>query len=894
MTDLRITASKRPDGLAPSEPAGGAVERLRALDLAKELNEAALLLAGELSAAEVGATAAAVARRTFGAAGAAVWMLDEEHGRLVHVGEPFGDPRSVPANDASPLGYVVRSAVPSFFETMAEVAERFPHATDRAPGGLPGSARAVAVVPASVVCARAALVTWFDAPRAWSEEERSMLALLGRFCGHALERAELRERVRAEAHRAEEAATHAMRLHRLTAALAVADDVDAACRVMVDHIVAALGADRGIVALPEPSGRLRIRAAVGIAPDVLERFGSFAPDDPVAPAAAFRSRTAVWLETEEDFRAFAGSRWTADRNGSSAGAGVPISLDGVNIGVLGIGFSAPHHFDDAEKEYALALAGQGAQVLGRHLLGEQERRARAEAADAGRRLAAERERLSRVIEEMPVAVAVVEPNGDTSLCNRETSAMWGLSAFPRSREERLGKLHAFAPDGHELAPEEWPFARALATGRRDRQELCLRRVDGGSVWVLMTGAPLHDAAGRMDSVVTTAQDITALKQAEEETARARKAAEDANRSKDEFLAMLGHELRNPLAPIATALHIMKLRGTEELARERQVLERQVGHLARLVDDLLDISRITRGKIELHRRRVAVTEIVDKAFELAGPLLDQRRMRVCVEVPADPVVVDGDPTRLAQVLSNLLTNAAKYSDVGSPVDVTVRTEGDHVVLSVRDQGIGIAPGVLPRVFDLFVQSPQNLDRAQGGLGIGLSIVKNLVQLHGGRVAVRSEGVGRGSEFLVELPRARDAEAARSTDGPTSSSRRAPRSARVLVVDDNVDAAELLAETATALGHEAAVAHDGASALEVAATFRPDVVLLDLGLPVMNGYEVADRLRHMDLGHMPRIVAVTGYGTPSDRARTLAAGFSEHLVKPIDLGALGRLLEDVARA
>ncbi|MDC3962445.1 response regulator [Polyangium jinanense] len=374
---------------------------------------------------------------------------------------------------------------------------------------------------------------------------------------------------------------------------------------------------------------------------------------------------------------------------------------------------------------------------------------------------------------------------------------------------------------------------------------------------------------------------------------ARRQAESANRSKDEFLAMLGHELRNPLAPITTALHLMRMRIGDAGARERAVIERQVKHLTQLVDDLLDVSRITRGKVELKKERIEIAEVVAKAIEMASPLLEQRRHHLTVEVPSRGLLVDGDGTRLAQVMSNLLTNSAKYTESGGQIAVEAERRERDIEIRVRDNGIGIAPDVLPTVFEFFVQDRQALDRAQGGLGLGLAIVRNLVTMHGGTVSARSEGKGRGSEFTVRLPAAAglaEVEAARARV-------RAPMKAqgggghRVLVVDDNEDAAALLAESLGSLGYQTRVASDGPSALRVAEKFRPDIALLDIGLPVMDGYELAHRLRERPELTRLRLIAVTGYGQESDRSLSREAGFDAHLVKPVQFDRLAGLFEEM---
>ena len=356
--------------------------------------------------------------------------------------------------------------------------------------------------------------------------------------------------------------------------------------------------------------------------------------------------------------------------------------------------------------------------------------------------------------------------------------------------------------------------------------------------------------------------------------------------------MLGHELRNPLSPILTALQLMKLRGADGSERERTVIERQVTHLTRLVDDLLDVSRIARGKVELKEEVVEMAFVVAKAIEMASPLLEQRTQTLAVDVARRGLAVQGDPTRLSQVVSNLLTNAAKYTPPGGHITVGAELTGGEVVLRVRDTGIGIAADVLPHIFDLFVQERQAIDRSQGGLGLGLTIVRSLVERHRGSVSVHSDGPGRGSEFVIRLPEANAAAEMHRGRHPSRGTAMAVQPAgkgrRILVVDDNEDAAEMLAEALNAKGHVTRVAHDAPDALEVAAGFIPELAFLDIGLPVMDGYELAARLRELPGLSGIRLIAVTGYGQESDRRKSEAAGFQDHLVKPVDLDAVDLVL------
>lgn len=378
------------------------------------------------------------------------------------------------------------------------------------------------------------------------------------------------------------------------------------------------------------------------------------------------------------------------------------------------------------------------------------------------------------------------------------------------------------------------------------------------------------------------RDITERKRAEERL-------KEADRRKDEFLATLAHELRNPLAPIRNSLAILQLAGGLGPAAERirEIMERQVNHMVRLVDDLLEISRISRGKIELRKERIELATMVRGAVEISTPLIETGRHQLAITLPPEPVTLDGDSVRLTQVIANLLNNAAKYNKQAGKIWLTAQREGSDVVLSVRDTGIGISADMLPRVFEMFTQADQSEARAQGGLGIGLALVENLVRMHGGSVEARSEGPARGSEFIVRLPLAAEALASLQQEAERlHSATLAPR--RILLVDDNRDVADSLAMLLQFLGADVHLVNDGPSALESLSIFKPHVVLLDIGMPEMNGYEVARQIRQQHEFRGVPLVALTGWGQEEDRRRTTEAGFQHHLVKPVALDTLQALL------
>jgi len=374
--------------------------------------------------------------------------------------------------------------------------------------------------------------------------------------------------------------------------------------------------------------------------------------------------------------------------------------------------------------------------------------------------------------------------------------------------------------------------------------------------------------------------------------QARSRAERATRSKDEFMAMLGHELRNPLAPIKTALSLLKMRGV--WSQEHEVMQRQVNHMIRLVEDLLDVSRIAGGKLTLERVPTQLATILARAIETAAPLIDQRRQVLVVDVAADGLCVLGDPARLAQVFANLLTNASKYSDTDRRITVEARRVDNRVRVSVRDEGIGIEAGLLEDIFGLFHQEGRGLDRAQGGLGLGLAIVRNLVLLHEGSVDAYSDGPGLGSTFVVDLPVCPSDHAGQEASGasPAGVAADQERDLHILLVDDNADARDTLALAFTALGYAVTTATDGLEALNLVEACQPDIAVLDIGLPVMDGYELADRLRQRDGPAIP-MIAVTGYGQPEDKARARTAGFDAHFVKPVDLHQLMTTIASLTR-
>jgi PAS domain S-box-containing protein len=826
----------------------------------RALLELTSLLSEPLSSDEV---AGAIVDRTAAAVGASfalMWTVDapptfatlvrstgatvENHGRYARIA----------VDPSLPMGDAILRRQPLFFQSRAEYRERYPAAHDRGYDAHPGEL-SYACLPL-VVHGRAigGVCVAFSGARGFSDDERNFLTVLAHHAAQALERARLFERDRAARNRLEH-------LQRLTAALSSVATVDDIARLASQVATEALGLAAAVVWATDERGDLRILGSHGARPEVVESFRHIPADSDLPTARAAREKRPLYHERPADIAAEPPSIGdTMGRGESFRSYGlIPFVRDDRALGVLAVSAGLTRRFSEEERSFASAIAEHCADAIARARLYDEAKRAE--------------RHLQGVLECLPVGVIVARTDADILFTNDAMAQIWAAESFPARGVDRHKVLRACTADGKPLEHEDWPIMRAMRGEIVVGEELRITRLDGAEAWVQIRAAPIRRNEKTIEAAVATCFDVTAAK-------AARLAVEDASRAKDEFLAMLGHELRNPLAPMLTALHLMDLRAGGALAHERAVIERQVKRLARLVDDLLDVSRVVRGELQLDRAPFEVATVVADAIEVAGPLLEERKHRLTVSVPSTGLLVFADAARIAQALTNLLINASKYTPSGGRITVLARADARQVVVEVVDDGAGITPELLPVVFDAFTQGRQGLDRKEGGLGLGLAIARHLVVAHGGRIEARSAGEGRGTTMVVRLPRAEDPpkkERASYVAEAGMSSRRAR--CKVLLVDDNPDALRMLEEVLTEFGYHVRTAPDSPSALRVLEGFAPDIAFLDIGLPVVDGYELAQQMRRMaGLGATP-LVAVTGYARDADRARAYASGFTEHLSKPL---------------
>jgi signal transduction histidine kinase/ActR/RegA family two-component response regulator len=500
-------------------------------------------------------------------------------------------------------------------------------------------------------------------------------------------------------------------------------------------------------------------------------------------------------------------------------------------------------------------------------------------------------RFRGLLEKLPAGAYTCDPTGLITYFNQHAVQLWGRSPRLNDPADRFcGSFKLYALDGSPISHDQCWMALALKNCLEyNGHEIIIERPDGQRRTTLAYANPISDETGALIGAVNVLVDISDRKRAED-------ALKEADRSKNEFLATLAHELRNPLAPIRAAVKILELNAniTPDSQSALAVIDRQTRQMTRLIDDLLDIARITSNKLELRKERIELREVLKAAVETSKPLMEQRGHELIVETDDEPIYLDGDLIRLAQVISNLLNNAAKYTESGGRIWLTGTKKEGNAVVTVRDTGVGIAPEVLPRIFEMFTQVGRTIGGSPGGLGIGLTLVRRLVHMHGGAISVHSDGPGQGSEFIISLPMYEwqtPSEVSSAASEPSGTP--APKSGpiRILVVDDNRDSADSLGLLLELVGNEVRIVHDGQAAVEAANEFQPRVVLLDIGLPTLNGYEAARKIREQPWSKQAVMIAVTGWGEDVDRQRSKQAGFDHHLVKPVDLDALTALLATV---
>jgi len=501
----------------------------------------------------------------------------------------------------------------------------------------------------------------------------------------------------------------------------------------------------------------------------------------------------------------------------------------------------------------------------------------------------ERQKFVTLIESSTDFIAMCDLDGIPFFINRAGLDLVGLADIDAAREVQVGEFF-FAEDRDMIVNDFFP--RVLREGHGETEVRFKHFKTGEARWMAYKVLTLNDEDGLPVGFATVSQDITERRRMEDNLRRLAANLSEADRRKNEFLAMLAHELRNPLAPISNAATLLRVGGNAlTVSSASEMLERQVGQMTRLVDDLLDMSRVTQGKIELKNERVELTSIVNLAVEAVRPLYRGMNQELTVSLPTPPIYLNADSVRLAQVIGNLLNNACKFTEAGGHISLSVQQEDGWAVLRVKDTGIGISAEHLPHLFEMFTQVDTSLERSRGGLGIGLTLAKTLVEMGGGTIEARSEGLGKGSEFIVRLKTDESAEDGAAADGNVSA---AIRGHRILVVDDNVDGAESLAMLLRLKGHETFIAHDGLEAIASADRLRPDAILLDIGLPTINGYEACRKIREQPWGKGLILVAVTGWGQPEDRDRSKEAGFDTHIVKPVDHDQLMKLLAELLPA
>jgi signal transduction histidine kinase/ActR/RegA family two-component response regulator len=878
-----------------------------------------------LGADDIFRTLIAEGMKSVGAAAGGLFMVDEAAANLeltvsLQFPEPLADRyRIIPLSAELPLVDTVKTKTANFLCSRVDYQARYPDYAAAHPSIVEKAFVALPLVLDGRCVGAMAL--GFGAARSFTRGECDYLAVLAHQCANALAQFDANRVSR----RGTSGAQRLERLQAFTGALAQTITPAQVIDTVMTLGLAATGARAAGLWLLSPDGTSVVAAGrVGFSEP-----GGEAGAVPIDPGGhtpildAIRASVAVWIESRSQHE----ERYPDARLeplGPGAFACLPLFVDGRCTGAVAYGFDGIHRFSEDERSFLLLISWYAAQALERAWLYAAEKAAkeRAEAdrrrsdflADIGVLLASSLD-YSNILAD--VASATVPRFADWCVLELVDERLSGTVPIARHADPRKAVLVLkMRRRLRDLGDFDGGLSSVMRSGvslhhpRLDPEQLLgrfgaheglvelMRDVGVGSSVIVPISArgQVLGAVLISRSDPARAYDEQDLACAEElgrrlglalDNARLYQEARNADRAKDEFLAMLSHELRNPLAPILLSLELMDLEGESRFAGERAMIARHVRHVVGLIEDLLDVSRITRGKVKIERELGELAPIVAAAVDMAAPQLEDRKHRLIVSVPERGLLLSADRGRLTQAIVNLLTNAAKYTEPGGIIALTATGELGEVVVRVQDSGIGIAPELLPRIFDLFMQGQSDLDRSHGGLGIGLTIVKSIVTLHEGTISAHSAGLGQGSEFVMRLPLAASEDAAVEVPAIEARSPSGDH-CRVLAVDDNVDAALTLGQALGALGCTVQVVHDGAAALAALPTFAPELVLLDIGLPGMDGYEVARRLRSASPHPALRIVAVTGYGQSSDRVRSRDAGFDDHVVKPVSLDILRRVL------
>lgn len=682
-------------------------------------------------------------------------------------------------------------------------------------------------------------------------------------------------------------------LQEISASLTKSGDTEQLFQRFIDAAVEIMHSDMASVQLlHRERGELRLLAHHGFTPTAARTWTWVRAEHATTCGTALRTglrcivtdiETCDWMAGSEDLLTY---RQTGIRSMQSTPL---ISRDGQILGVISTHRRVPHEPADVNLLQFDVLARLAADVI-EHRLAEES-------------LRESEERYRTLFDLGPVAIYSVDIAGTIDNFNRQAAKLWGRAPLQGDTEQRFcGSFKLFRPDGTFMPHEHCPMADVVSGRVSDVRdtEVIIERLDGSRVTVLVNIRPLKNSRGEVTGAVNCFYDISDRVAMETHIKQQSQALADESRRKDEFLAMLSHELRNPLAPISAALHLLRQRdqtGQDDASQlqAREVIERQVGNLTKLVSDLLEVSRVVSGRVRLDRCSVDLNQITRHAIESATPLIEQRAHALALHCAAEPIWCEADATRMEEVVINLLGNAAKYTPNGGRIEVWCEQPhgAEYAQLRVRDNGIGIDKELMPRVFELFTQADRSLARASGGLGIGLSLAQRLVALHGGSISAHSPPIGGdiGSEFIVRLPLG---PAPVPSHVPPQTAAKSPdaKNSRVLVVDDNIDSAMILASILRHAGHTVRTASDGPAGLKSTLEWRPDFVLLDIGLPGLDGYEVARRLRSSPelkrASKSIKLIALTGYGSESDIAMSREAGFDAHLTKPVDLDELEKLI------